>query len=66
MTQLPRVDIETTLGTIRVRLFSDHAPATVQNFLDLVAGEYYDGVIFHRVIRKFMIQTGCPLGRGSY
>ena len=65
MTQQPNVDIETTLGTIRVRLFTDKAPGTAQNSLDLVADEYYDGIIFHRVIRNFMIQTGCPLGKGT-
>ncbi len=59
------VVIETTKGTIRVGLFDEKAPNTVGNFLDLIEQQFYDGIIFHRVIADFMIQTGCPLGRGT-
>ena len=61
----PIVEIETTLGTIRAELFQDKAPITARNFLDLVRQEFYDGIIFHRVIDEFMIQTGDPLGTGT-
>lgn len=61
---LPVVEIETTEGTIKVRLFTDKAPNTAQNFIDLVKQKYYDGIIFHRVIPQFMIQTGDPTGTG--
>jgi peptidyl-prolyl cis-trans isomerase A (cyclophilin A) len=63
--QRPIVEIQTTLGTIRAELFNDKAPQTVANFVDLVNQKFYDGIIFHRVIRDFMIQTGDPLGTGT-
>jgi len=53
------VDIKTSLGDIRIRLFGD-TPAHRDNFLKLVKEKYYDGVLFHRVINEFMIQTGDP------
>jgi cyclophilin family peptidyl-prolyl cis-trans isomerase len=58
------VVIETTLGTIKARLFTDKAPRTTENFVDLVNRQYYDGIIFHRVIKDFMVQTGDPTGTG--
>jgi len=74
------VEIETSQGTIPCRLYSDRAPLTVANFVGLARGmspyvdprsdeqvegePYYDGVIFHRVIPDFMIQTGDPTGTG--
>jgi len=61
----PIVEIETTLGTMRAELFAEKAPRTVENFVDLVRQEFYDGIIFHRVIQDFMIQTGDPLGMGT-
>jgi cyclophilin family peptidyl-prolyl cis-trans isomerase len=61
----PIVEIETTLGTIRAKLFRDKAPKTVENFLDLVKQGFYDDIVFHRVIKGFMIQTGDPLGNGT-
>lgn len=61
---LPVVVIETTEGTIKARLFTDKAPKTTENFIDLVKQKYYDGIIFHRVIPDFMIQTGDPTGTG--
>jgi cyclophilin family peptidyl-prolyl cis-trans isomerase len=57
--------IETTKGAIKVRLYDDKAPKTVQNFRDLAKKGFYDGLVFHRVIKDFMIQTGCPNGTGT-
>ncbi|KAJ3132454.1 Peptidyl-prolyl cis-trans isomerase cyp15 [Physocladia obscura] len=57
--------IHTSYGDIHVRLFPEHAPKAVENFVGLSRKGYYDGVIFHRVISAFMIQTGDPLGDGT-
>lgn len=54
----PVVVIETSMGTIKVELFEDKAPITVKNFMDYVEAKHYDGLTFHRVIEKFMIQGG--------
>ena len=51
-------------GTINVRLFSDQAPLTVANFVNLAKRKFYDDLTFHRVIPDFMIQGGCPEGSG--
>lgn len=56
--------IETNKGSIRLRLFADIAPVTVGNFVNLARRNYYDGLSFHRVIKDFMIQGGCPRGDG--
>lgn len=56
--QNPRVIIETSMGTITAELFKDKAPISVRNFLSYVKDGYYDGLIFHRVIKNFMIQGG--------
>ncbi|MEM3154608.1 MAG: peptidylprolyl isomerase [Candidatus Woesearchaeota archaeon] len=56
--------LETNVGTMKLKLFADKAPKTVQNFKDLVNKGYYDGTIFHRVIKNFMIQGGDPTGTG--
>ncbi len=64
MTDNPVAVIETTLGKIAVELFAREAPGTVENFTKLAAKGYYDGIIFHRVIPRFMIQTGDPTGTG--
>ena len=56
--------IETNKGTIRFELLEDAAPKTTENFRLLAERNYYDGVIFHRVIPNFMIQGGDPLGEG--
>ena len=58
------VVIETDLGEITIDLFSDTAPITVNNFISLANDNYYDNVIFHRVISGFMIQGGDPSGTG--
>jgi cyclophilin family peptidyl-prolyl cis-trans isomerase len=57
--------IHTSRGTIAVELFDEDAPKTVENFRELAADHFYDGVIFHRVIRDFMIQGGDPQGTGT-
>jgi cyclophilin family peptidyl-prolyl cis-trans isomerase len=57
--------IETSAGTMTAELFPAEAPMTVNNFVFLAGDNYYDGVIFHRVIRGFMIQGGDPTGSGS-
>jgi peptidyl-prolyl cis-trans isomerase A (cyclophilin A) len=80
MTDTLIATLRTNQGTIRVRLFPDHAPKTVRNFVDLAEGtrewtnprtgkasqdRLYDGTVFHRVIPRFMIQGGDPLGNGT-
>lgn len=72
--------MKTSKGDIRLELFDDAAPKTVKNFIDLAEGKkpftdpktneevtrpFYDGLVFHRVIKDFMIQGGCPLGTGT-
>ncbi len=57
--------IETTLGTIVVALDAINAPSTVNNFVFLAGYHYYDGIIFHRIIKGFMCQGGDPTGTGS-
>jgi peptidyl-prolyl cis-trans isomerase A (cyclophilin A) len=57
-------NFETNLGNFKVELFSDKAPITVGNFMKLVNEGFYDNLMFHRVIPKFMIQGGCPQGNG--
>ena len=58
------VVMNTTLGSIKIKLFPDIAPKTVENFLTHAKEGYYDGVIFHRVMDEFMIQGGDPTGTG--
>ena len=53
-----KVLFDTSLGTFMVELYPDKAPLTVQHFLKLIDEDYYDGLIFHRVIKDFVIQTG--------
>lgn len=80
MTQNPIYIIKTSLGDIHVELYEHDAPETVKNFIGLAEGAkeyvdaktgekvkkpFYDGLIFHRVIKDFMIQGGCPLGNGT-
>jgi len=79
MTDTLTATLQTSQGTVVVRLFPDHAPKTVRNFVELAeggrewtdpatrratTGRLYDGTIFHRVIPDFMIQGGDPLGSG--
>jgi len=58
------VVLETNQGNIEVKLFEDIAPKTTENFKELVKKGYYDGIIFHRVIKAFMVQGGDPTGTG--
>lgn len=56
--------LETTMGNMKIKLYEDKAPMTSKNFKDLVQKGFYDGTIFHRVIKNFMIQGGDPTGTG--
>ncbi len=56
----PTATFETTLGNFTVEVFSDKMPVTAKNFLDLAKSGFYNGLHFHRVIKGFMIQFGCP------
>ncbi|SIQ52583.1 peptidylprolyl isomerase [Solilutibacter tolerans] len=57
--------IDTDRGPIKLELYADKAPLTVANFVNLAKRGFYDGLNFHRVIDDFMIQGGCPQGRGT-
>jgi peptidyl-prolyl cis-trans isomerase B (cyclophilin B) len=57
--------MHTNAGTITLELFDDDAPKTVENFRKLAEDGFYDDLIFHRVIKDFMIQGGCPQGTGT-
>jgi peptidyl-prolyl cis-trans isomerase B (cyclophilin B) len=57
--------METSKGTIHLELFDKDAPGTVANFTKLAKSGFYDGLNFHRVIKNFMIQGGCPTGTGT-
>ncbi len=61
----PQVIMETDKGTMKIELFEQDAPGTVQNFITLIEKGFYDGLTFHRVIDDFMIQGGCPRGTGT-
>src|SRR5881398_2184988 len=57
--------MQTSRGTVGFELFDDAAPKTVANFRKLASEGFYDGLTFHRVIKDFMIQGGCPQGSGT-
>jgi len=57
-------EFKTNMGRFKIELYKDKAPLTVGNFIKLVDQRFYNGLIFHRVIPGFMIQTGCPHGTG--
>ena len=57
-------EFKTNKGNFKIELFNDKAPVTTGNFMKLVDDGFYNGLIFHRVIPNFMIQTGCPHGTG--
>lgn len=61
----PVVVFETNVGNIELTLMPDIAPKTCENFLGLIQKDYYNGVIFHRVIKNFMLQCGDPTGTGA-
>ncbi|MDQ0270892.1 peptidylprolyl isomerase [Cytobacillus purgationiresistens] len=58
------VEMQTSMGTIKIKLFPEIAPKAVENFITHSKDGYYDGVIFHRVIEEFMLQSGDPEGTG--
>ena len=60
-----QASIHTNRGIINLELYTDKAPLTVANFVNLVKRGYYNNLTFHRVIDNFMIQGGCPLGTGT-
>ena len=62
---LPRIKIMTRRGEINIELFEEDAPNTVSNMISLIEKDFYNGLVFHRVIPDFMIQGGCPLGNGT-
>jgi cyclophilin family peptidyl-prolyl cis-trans isomerase len=57
-------EFNTNMGNFKIELFMEKAPLTVGNFIKLVDKGFYNGLIFHRVIPNFMIQSGCPHGTG--
>lgn len=59
------IEMETSMGTIKIKLFPEYAPKAVENFVKHSEEGYYDGLIFHRVIKDFMIQGGDPSGNGT-
>lgn len=59
------VEMQTSEGNIKIKLFPDEAPKTVENFIKHSEEGYYDGLIFHRVIKDFMVQGGDPQGNGT-
>ena len=60
----PKIELKTTLGSVTVELFENIAPKTCENFSTHVKNGYYNGLIFHRIIKEFMIQGGDPTGTG--
>ena len=58
-------EIKTNKGVMKVELYDDDAPKTVDNFTSLIEKGFYDGLTFHRVIPNFVIQGGCPDGTGA-
>ncbi|KAF1831124.1 peptidyl-prolyl cis-trans isomerase [Decorospora gaudefroyi] len=63
---MPTTDValDTTIGTIVIELYNDHAPKTCKNFATLAQRNYFNGLLFHRIIPNFMIQGGDPTGTG--
>ncbi|MGI9081493.1 MAG: peptidylprolyl isomerase [Thermoleophilaceae bacterium] len=61
---MSQTTLHTNHGPVVIELFDEDAPKTVENFRKLAGDGYYDGLIFHRVIKDFMIQGGCPQGTG--
>ncbi|HEY8039540.1 MAG TPA: peptidylprolyl isomerase [Polyangiaceae bacterium] len=59
----PTATLETSLGTVKIELFTDKMPITANNFIKLAKSGFYDGLHFHRVIDGFMLQFGCPYSK---
>lgn len=64
-TDAPTIVFETTQGNIEIELWPDIAPKTCENMIGLIKKEYYNGIVFHRVIKDFMVQGGDPTGTGA-
>ena len=62
---MSKATINTNHGAIELELFDEDAPKTVENFRKLASDGFYDGIVFHRIIKDFMIQGGCPQGTGT-
>ncbi|MCP4813808.1 MAG: peptidylprolyl isomerase, partial [Planctomycetaceae bacterium] len=62
---MPRVKMTTSKGEVVIELFENEAPDTVGNFVSLVEVGFYDNKKFHRVLKNFVAQTGCPKGDGT-
>lgn len=62
---MSKATMHTSEGAIELELFDADAPKTVENFKKLAGDGFYDGLVFHRVIKDFMIQGGCPQGTGT-
>jgi peptidyl-prolyl cis-trans isomerase B (cyclophilin B) len=62
---MKRAEIFTPKGVMKVELYENDTPITVDNFCKLAKSGFYDGLTFHRVIPEFVIQGGCPLGTGA-
>ena len=62
---MSKATLNTTAGPITIEFFDDDAPKTVENFRKLAGDGFYDNLTFHRVIKDFMIQGGCPQGTGT-
>jgi cyclophilin family peptidyl-prolyl cis-trans isomerase len=62
---MSKATMHTNHGPIELELFDEDAPKTVENFRKLSGEGFYDGLVFHRVIRDFMVQGGCPQGTGT-
>lgn len=60
-----RIELDTTAGKITIDLYPDVAPGHCRNIIGLTKIGFYDGIIFHRVIKGFMVQVGCPQGTGT-
>nr|CAB3483814.1 unnamed protein product [Digitaria exilis] len=60
----PEVTLETSMGAITFEMYYKHAPKTCRNFVELARRGYYDNVIFHRIIKDFIVQGGDPTGTG--
>jgi peptidyl-prolyl cis-trans isomerase-like 1 len=64
VSRVPTVTLVTSMGNIELELYWQHSPKTVHNFVELARKGYYDNVVFHRIVRDFMIQGGDPTGTG--
>ena len=62
---MPGAVLNTSEGAVELELFAEDAPRTVENFTKLARDGFYDGLVFHRVLPDFMIQSGCPRGDGT-